>query len=215
MTKTAYLMRKAQLQSYAQKNNLDQPVFTFKVEGLPHVIFYKATVVIGGKSFDNPTFFNTRKEAEHATRFNFFSGEQLRKHSVHESVCREDIKGRDHNEAEAIQRLNLHKASTIGNHLLWPVERMIELRVADADVREHSEQEALKDDLKRAFHDDSLRNIVSGLSVVIPHCTSKLSHVVCADTILASTQVRRKLVEDWLPILVVCKYRVSLAIETT
>ncbi|CAI8597760.1 unnamed protein product [Vicia faba] len=63
---TARLMSKPQLQNYAQKNNLDQPVFTFKAEGLPHVIRYKATVVIGGTSFDSPTFFNTRKEAEHA-----------------------------------------------------------------------------------------------------------------------------------------------------
>ncbi|KAL5077600.1 hypothetical protein RYX36_016584 [Vicia faba] len=148
MTKTTCLMRKPQLQSYAQINNLDQPVFTFKVEGLPHVIFYKATIVIGGTSFDNQIFFNTRKEAEHATRFNFFSDEQLWKHSVRERVRREDIKDvslrvtakrdveeafrkslktvkqsledytspifrGDHNKAEAIQRLNLHKASTI------------------------------------------------------------------------------------------------------
>lgn len=57
---------KHQLQNYARKNNLDQPVFTIITEGLPNVIRYKATVVIGGTSFDSPAFFNTIKEAEHA-----------------------------------------------------------------------------------------------------------------------------------------------------
>ncbi|KAI5406886.1 hypothetical protein KIW84_053234 [Lathyrus oleraceus] len=57
---------KHQLQNYARKNNLDQPVFTIITEGLPNVIRYKATVVIGGTSFDSPTFFNTIKDAEHA-----------------------------------------------------------------------------------------------------------------------------------------------------
>ncbi|KAK2381794.1 BTB/POZ domain-containing protein [Trifolium repens] len=117
----------------------------------------------------------------------------------------------DHNETEAIQRLNLHKASTNGKHLLWLVERMIELRVADAAVREWSEQEAFTGDLKRVFGDDAWRNIVPGLPAVILRCTSKLAHAVCAGTILASTQVRRKLVEDWLPVLVVCKDNVSPA----
>ncbi|CAI8597761.1 unnamed protein product [Vicia faba] len=59
-------MSKHQLQNYARKNNLDQPVFTIKAEGLPHDIRYKATVVIGGTSFDSPAFFNTIKEAEQA-----------------------------------------------------------------------------------------------------------------------------------------------------
>lgn len=113
----------------------------------------------------------------------------------------------DHNEneTEAMQRVNLHKASTVGKHLLWLVERMIELRVADAAVREWSEQEAFTGDLKKAFRDDAWRNIVPGLPAVILRCTSKLAHAVCAGTIVASTQVRRKLVEDWLPVLVVCK----------
>ncbi|KAL5077601.1 hypothetical protein RYX36_016585 [Vicia faba] len=53
----------------------------------------------------------------------------------------------DHNEAEAIQRLNLHKAFTIGKHLLWLVEWMIELRVANVVVRELGEQKAFTDDL--------------------------------------------------------------------
>ncbi|KAK7312346.1 hypothetical protein VNO77_36134 [Canavalia gladiata] len=115
----------------------------------------------------------------------------------------------DHNETEAIQRLNLHKASTNGKHLLWLVERMIELRVADVAVKEWSEQAPFTADLQRAFRDDAWRNIVPGLPAVILRCTCKLANAVSSGTILASRQVRRKLVEDWLPVLVVCKDNVS------
>ncbi|KAL2328950.1 hypothetical protein Fmac_022377 [Flemingia macrophylla] len=115
----------------------------------------------------------------------------------------------DHNETEAIQRLNLHKASTNGKHLLWLVERMIELRVADVAVKEWSEQTGFTVDLQRAFRDDAWRNIVPGLPAVILRCTCRLANAVTAGTILASRQVRRKLVEDWLPVLVVCKDNVS------
>jgi len=59
-------LSKNQLQNYARKKNLDPPVFTIKTEGKPHEIHYKATVVIDGKSFESPTFFNTIKEAEQA-----------------------------------------------------------------------------------------------------------------------------------------------------
>jgi len=59
-------LSKSQLQNYARKNNLDPPVFTIKIEGLPHDIRYKAIVDIDGKSFESPTFFNTIKEAEQA-----------------------------------------------------------------------------------------------------------------------------------------------------
>ncbi|KAG4925044.1 hypothetical protein JHK87_050584 [Glycine soja] len=61
----------------------------------------------------------------------------------------------DQNETEAIQRLNLHKASTNGKHLLWLLERMIELRVVDVTVREWSEQAGFTTDLQRAFRDDA------------------------------------------------------------
>ncbi|KAI5406895.1 hypothetical protein KIW84_053239 [Lathyrus oleraceus] len=57
-------LSKRQLQNYARKNNLDEPVFTIITVGPPHNFHYKATVVIGGKSFDSPTFFNTIKDAE-------------------------------------------------------------------------------------------------------------------------------------------------------
>ncbi|KAK7404438.1 hypothetical protein VNO78_05337 [Psophocarpus tetragonolobus] len=115
----------------------------------------------------------------------------------------------DHNETEAIQRLNLHKASTNGKHLLWLVERMIELRVADMAVMEWSQQHGFTADLQRAFRDDAWRNIVPGLPAVILRCTSRLANAVSSGTILASRHVRRKLVEHWLPVLIVCKDNVS------
>lgn len=99
-----------------------------------------------------------------------------------------DFRG-DHNETEAIQRLNLHKAMTNGRHLLWLVERMIELRVADMAVKEWSEQPSLTADLQRTFRDDAWRNIVPGFPAVVLRCTSKLANVVASGTILASTQV--------------------------
>ncbi|CAN1127161.1 hypothetical protein LINPERPRIM_LOCUS29436 [Linum perenne] len=69
----------------------------------------------------------------------------------------------DHNEIEAIQMLNLHTAMTIRKHLLWLVERMIELRVADNAVKEWSEQSSFTVDLQRAFRDDAWRNNIPGL----------------------------------------------------
>jgi hypothetical protein len=55
---------KLQQQNYTRKNDLDPPVFTIKSEGSPHDIHYKANVLIDGKSFEIPTFYNTTKEAE-------------------------------------------------------------------------------------------------------------------------------------------------------
>ncbi|XVF67716.1 hypothetical protein PTKIN_Ptkin10aG0144200 [Pterospermum kingtungense] len=115
----------------------------------------------------------------------------------------------DHNETEAIQRLNLHTAMTNGRHLLWLVERMIELRVADSAVKEWSEQASFTADLQRAFRDDAWRNIVPGLPAVVLRCTCKLANAVAAGKILAAKQVRMKLVQDWLPVLIVCKENVS------
>jgi hypothetical protein len=99
-----------------------------------------------------------------------------------------DFRG-DHNETEAIQRLNLHTALTNGKHLLWLVERMIELRVADAAVKEWSDQASFTADLQRAFRDDAWRNIVPGLPAVVLRCTFKLANAVAAGTILATRQV--------------------------
>ena len=99
----------------------------------------------------------------------------------------------DLNETGAVQRLNLHKASTNGKHLLWLVERMIELRVVDVAVREWSEQVVFTADLQRAFRDDAWRNIVPGLPAVILRCTFRLTNVVYASTILASRYVINEL----------------------
>ncbi|KAL6986886.1 hypothetical protein U1Q18_040974 [Sarracenia purpurea var. burkii] len=115
----------------------------------------------------------------------------------------------DHNETEAIQRLNLHTAMTNGRHLLWLVERMIELRVADTAVKEWSDQASFTADLQRAFRDDAWRNIVPGLPAIVLRCTSKLANAVVAGNILAPGQVRMKLVKDWLPVLIACKDNVS------
>ncbi|EPS62964.1 hypothetical protein M569_11824, partial [Genlisea aurea] len=67
-----------------------------------------------------------------------------------------DFRG-DHNETEAMQRVHLHTAATSGKHLLWLIERMIELKVANTG------------------------------------------------NIIAPTQVRMKLVNEWLPVLILCK----------
>ncbi|KAF5939828.1 hypothetical protein HYC85_020995 [Camellia sinensis] len=73
----------------------------------------------------------------------------------------------DHNETEPIQRLNLRFAMSNGKHLLWLIERMIELRVADIAVKDGSEQDSFPADLRRAFRDDAWRNIVPGLPAVV------------------------------------------------
>ncbi|KAG5526630.1 hypothetical protein RHGRI_032786 [Rhododendron griersonianum] len=115
----------------------------------------------------------------------------------------------DHKETEAIQRLNLHTAMTNGRHLVWLVERMIELRVADMAVKEWSELSAFTADLQRAFRDDAWRNIVPALPAVVMRTTAKLANAIVAGHILAPRQVRMKLVKDWLPVLIVCKENVS------
>ncbi|KAL3843458.1 hypothetical protein ACJIZ3_000861 [Penstemon smallii] len=119
-----------------------------------------------------------------------------------------DFRG-DHNETEAIQRLNLHTAMTNLKHLLWLVERMIELKVADSAVKAWSEQASFTADLLRAFHDDAWRNIVPSLPVVVIRCTSRLASAVATGNILAARQVRMKLVRDWLPVLIICKDTVT------
>ncbi|CAH9107143.1 unnamed protein product [Cuscuta epithymum] len=119
-----------------------------------------------------------------------------------------DFRG-DHDETEAIQRLNLHTAMTNGRHLLWLVERMIELRVADTAVSEWSNQASLTADLQKAFQEDAWRNIVPGLPSVFLRCTCKLASAVASGTILADRQIRMKLVKDWLPVLIACKDNAS------
>ncbi|XVE93217.1 hypothetical protein REPUB_Repub01dG0171400 [Reevesia pubescens] len=151
--------------------------------------------------------FSSRESARRVLEREFETSLKIVKESL-EEYSSPDFRG-DHNETEAIQRLNLHTAMTNGRHLLWLVERMIELRVADSAVKEWSEQAAFTADLQRAFRDDAWRNIVPGLPGVVLRCTCKLANAVAAGTILAARQVRMKLVKDWLPVLIVCKDNVS------
>uniref|UniRef100_A0A5B7BZI0 Putative BTB/POZ fold n=1 Tax=Davidia involucrata TaxID=16924 RepID=A0A5B7BZI0_DAVIN len=151
--------------------------------------------------------FSSRESARRVLDRAFETSLKIVKESL-EEYSSPDFRG-DHNETEAIQRLNLHTAMTNGRHLLWLVERMIELRVADTAVKEWSNQASFTADLQRAFRDDAWRNIVPGLPAVVLRCTCKLANAVAAGIILAARQVRMKLVKDWLPVLIVCKDNVS------
>ncbi|PRQ23695.1 hypothetical protein RchiOBHm_Chr6g0264211 [Rosa chinensis] len=151
--------------------------------------------------------FSARDSAERVLERAFQSTFKVVKESM-EDYTRPGVRG-DHNETEAIQRLNLHTAMTNGRHLLWLVERMVELRVADAAVKAWSEQPSFTADLQRAFRDDAWRNIVPGLPGVLLRCTAKLSSAIASGTILVAAQVRKKLVNDWLPVLIVCKDNTS------
>lgn len=135
--------------------------------------------------------FSSKESARRVLERAFEESLKIVKESL-EEYSSPDFRG-DHNETEAIQRLNLHKALTNGKHLLWLVERMIELRVADSAVKEWSEQPAFTADLQRAFRDDAWRNIVPGLPAVLLRCTSKLANAVAAGTILAARQVLTRL----------------------
>ncbi|XP_077233325.1 BTB/POZ domain-containing protein At3g05675-like [Tasmannia lanceolata] len=115
-----------------------------------------------------------------------------------------DFRG-DHDETEAIQRLNLHTAVYHGKDLLWLVERMIELRIGDTAVKEWSEQVSFVADLLRAFHDDVWRNIAPGLPALVLRCTARLADAVATGSVLAAREVRLKLVSVWLPVLIVCR----------
>ncbi|GAV69989.1 hypothetical protein CFOL_v3_13488 [Cephalotus follicularis] len=151
--------------------------------------------------------FSSRDSSRRVLERAFDTSLKIVKESL-EEYSSPDFRG-DSNDTEAIQRLNLHTAMTNGRHLLWLIERMIELRVADSAVKEWSEQPAFTADLQRAFREDAWRNIVPGLPAVVLRCTAKLANAVSAGTILASRQVRMKLVKDWLPVLIVCKDYVS------
>ncbi|XP_071729995.1 BTB/POZ domain-containing protein At1g63850-like isoform X1 [Rutidosis leptorrhynchoides] len=171
-------------------------IFT-AIQNHPNMAFAKAFVAKLLRDF------SSRESAKRVLDKSFEISLKVVKESL-EEYSSPDFRG-DHNETEAIQRLNLHTAMTNGRHLMWLIERMIELRVADTAVKEWSEQSAFTADLQRAFRDDAWRNIVPGLPAVVLRCTFKLANAVAAGVILASRQVRLKLVKDWLPVLIVCK----------
>lgn len=123
--------------------------------------------------------------------------------SVQESVeeySSPNVRAR-HDEIEALQRMSLHTASLNSKHLLWLVERMTELRVADNAVLEWSEQMVFCANLMRVFNDDAWRTIAPSLSALVLRCTFRLASAVAGGSMIASCQVRKKLVEYWLPVL--------------
>ncbi|PWA28628.1 BTB/POZ fold [Artemisia annua] len=172
------------------------------VQSHPNMAFAKAFVAKLLREF------SCRVSARRVLEDSFRGSLKVVKESL-EEYSSPDFRGGDHNETEAIQRLNLHTAMTNGRHLLWLIERMIELRVADMAVKEWSEQGAFTADLQRAFRDDAWRNIVPGLPAVVLRCTCRLANAVAAGVILVPRQVRMKLVKDWLPVLIVCKDNVT------
>ncbi|XP_010263676.1 PREDICTED: BTB/POZ domain-containing protein At3g05675-like [Nelumbo nucifera] len=167
------------------------------IHSYPNMAFVKAFVAKLLRDF------SSRDSARRVLDRTFETSLKIVKESL-EEYSSPDFRG-DHNETEAIQRLNLHTAMTNGRHLLWLVERMIELRVADNAVKEWSDQASFTANLQRAFRDDAWRNIVPGLPAIMLRCTSKLANAVAAGSILAAKQVRMRLVKDWLPVLIVCK----------
>ncbi|XP_057783088.1 BTB/POZ domain-containing protein At1g63850-like [Salvia miltiorrhiza] len=152
--------------------------------------------------------FSSRETARKVLDAAFDKSLRVVKQSL-EEYSSPDFRG-SHDETEAIQRLNLHTAVTNLKHVLWLVERMIELRVADSAVKAWSEQASLTADLRRAFLDDLWRAFFPGLPSVVLRCTCRLANAVVTGNILAARQVRMKLVRDWLPVLIICKERVSI-----
>ncbi|GKV49925.1 hypothetical protein SLEP1_g56646 [Rubroshorea leprosula] len=57
---------KTRLQNYARFKDLDAPLYCSESEGPSHKPAFKATVTVGGHTFESPAFFKTLKEAEHA-----------------------------------------------------------------------------------------------------------------------------------------------------
>ncbi|KAH6811890.1 hypothetical protein C2S51_025652 [Perilla frutescens var. frutescens] len=152
--------------------------------------------------------FSSRETARKVLDAAFEKSLRIVKQSLEEYLS-PDFRG-SHDETEAIQRLNLHSAVTNLKHVLWLVERMIELRVADTAVEAWSEQASLTADLRRAFLDDLWRAFFPGLPSVVLRCTCRLANAIVTGNILAARQVRMKLVRDWLPVLIICRERVSI-----
>lgn len=57
---------KNQLQIYAQKRNLNLPVYSSEREGPPHACRFKSKVMLEGKTYESVEFFSTIKDAENA-----------------------------------------------------------------------------------------------------------------------------------------------------
>ncbi|KAH7445759.1 hypothetical protein KP509_01G022900, partial [Ceratopteris richardii] len=83
-------------------------------------------------------------------------------------------------------RVSLHTASLNSKHLLWLVERMIVLRVADKAVSEWSEQVVFTANLLRVFNDDAWRTIAPSLPALVLRCTFRLASAVAAGSMIAT-----------------------------
>ncbi|KAL5715245.1 hypothetical protein ACHQM5_017090 [Ranunculus cassubicifolius] len=166
------------------------------IDNHPNMAFPKAFVAKLLKDFERDS---ARRVLDRA----FETSLNLVKEAM-EAYSSPDFRGEFY-ETEAMQRVNLHKAMANGRQLLWLIERMIDLRVADTAVRVWSDQASFTANLMWAFRDDAWKNIVQGLPAVVLRCTAKLANAVSTGSILASRQVRMKLVKDWLPVLIVCR----------
>lgn len=131
--------------------------------------------------------FSSRETARKVLDAAFEKSLKVVKQSL-EEYSSPDFRG-SHDETEAIQRLNLHTAMTNLKHILWLLERMIELRVADTAVKAWSEQASLTGMLRRAFLDDLWRAFFPGLPSVVLRCTCRLANAIATGNILAATQV--------------------------
>ncbi|CAN4101692.1 unnamed protein product [Withania somnifera] len=57
---------KNRLQQYAQKQNLNLPVYSSELDGPPHARRFRSKVTVDGETYETREFFSTLKEAEHA-----------------------------------------------------------------------------------------------------------------------------------------------------
>lgn len=151
------------------------------IHNYPNMAFVKAFVAKLLKDF------SSKESAKRVLKRAFQMSLRVVKEAL-EEYSSPNFRG-DHNETEAIQRLNLHTAMTSAKHLMWLVERMIDLRVADVAVVEWSEQASFTSDLQRAFREDAWRGIVPGFPSVLLRCTFKLANAVATGSILANKQV--------------------------
>ncbi|KAH7416487.1 hypothetical protein KP509_14G093800 [Ceratopteris richardii] len=117
-----------------------------------------------------------------------------------EEYVRPNINGQQC-QIEDLQKVTLHTALLTSKRLLWLLETMIGLGVADDAVTEWSEQAGLSANLLRIFNDDVWLTCVPSLQVLLLGCTFNLASEVAAGFITASYQVRKRLVECWLPVL--------------
>lgn len=88
-----------------------------------------------------------------------------------------------------VQNFTLERAMTNGIRLVWLLEGMIQLRVADNAVKEWGDMHAITATLRRAFWDDAWRNVAPHLPGVMLHCTFMLARAVAGGHILATTRV--------------------------